>query len=294
MKRDSCKKLIGNMKKFNENDGELRQQLNGLTKNLMHLNKKLHESEALKSRFLSNARNEINNPLTSIIGLSNQIIKGLNLEPDSIQRRAAMIYEEAFDLDFQLRNIFAAAELEAGEVSPWISTVDVDALIQNTIDSFKHKTEEKKVKITCCFRSVYKNKEKKFLKTDTEKLKLILSNLLCNAIEFSSDGGRVELDAKRDGKNLVFSVKDCGIGFDEANKDVIFDRFVQLESGLTRKHGGHGLGLSITKDLVTLLGGTISVTSIKGKGSIFTVIIPDSESAAAVDAFSDDGNVLVF
>ena len=286
--------LMKDLQKVQEQDKTLRHELKDLMKNLEGLNKKLQESESLKSSFLSNVRNEINNPLTSIMGLSEQIMNGVNLEYDSIMQRVLMIYTEAFDLDFQLRNIFVAAELEAGEAIPNIAIVDVNALIKNTINSFRHKSNKKELSIHYSYMSIYETEEKNFLKTDPEKLKLILSNLLSNAIEFSNDRGSVKLVAKRDSKYLIFSVKDDGIGIDEEDQTVIFDRFRQLETGTTRAHGGHGLGLSITKDLVALLGGTISVVSTKDKGSIFMVSVPEADVPVDVDTFSDDGNILVF
>ena len=213
--------LMKELQKVQEQDKSLKHQLRDLMSNLEGLNKKLQESESLKSSFLSNVRNEINNPLTSIMGLSEQIMSGVNLEFDSIMQRALMIYAEAFDLDFQLRNIFIAAELEAGEALPGIANVDVDALIKSTINAFRHKANKKKIIIHYSYMSINETEEKNLLKTDPEKLKLILSNLLSNALEFSKDGGSVKLVAKRDNKCLVFSVKDSGIGIDEEDQFII-------------------------------------------------------------------------
>ena len=133
--------MINKLKSSSEKDRASRQQLRKLMKTLEEVNKKLKEAESLKTNFLSHIRNEINNPLTSIMGLSEQIIHGSNLNPDTIQKTAEMIYSETFDLDFQLRNIFVAAELEAGEHIMNVSNVDVNALIQSTITSFRHKAE---------------------------------------------------------------------------------------------------------------------------------------------------------
>lgn len=286
--------LKKDLQKVKEQDKTIRDEMRDLVRNLEGLNKKLQESESLKSNFLSNVRNEINNPLTSIMGLSEQIINGVNLDIDSIMHRALMIYSEAFDLDFQLRNIFIAAELEAGEATPSIARVDVNALIKSTINAFRHKANKKEILVHYSYKSIYETEDENLLKTDPEKLKLILSNLLSNALEFSFDRGRVELVAKRDNKYLVFSLKDNGIGIKEENQKVIFDRFRQIETGMTRTHGGHGLGLSITRDLVALLGGTMNIVSTKDKGSIFMVSIPEADTLMPVDTFSDDGNILVF
>jgi len=294
VREKSKKNLTKDLKKVQEQDKTIREELRDLMKNLEGLNKKLQESESLKSNFLSNVRNEINNPLTSIMGLSEQIINGVNLDFDSIMHRALMIYSEAFDLDFQLRNIFVAAELEAGEATPSIARVDVNALIKNIINAFRHKADKKEILVHYSFKSIYETDDENLLKTDPEMLKLIFSNLLSNALEFSFDRGRVDLVAKRDNKYLVFSVKDNGIGIKEENQKVIFDRFRQIETGMTRTHGGHGLGLSITRDLVALLGGTMNIVSTEDKGSIFMVSIPEADVPMTVDTFSDDGNILVF
>lgn len=294
MERPTKNELVGGLKNLHKQERTLREQLKNLMRTLEDVNIKLKESESLKTNFLSNIRNEINNPLTSIMGLSEQIINGLHFDQSTIQKTSKLIYSEAFDLDFQLRNIFVAAELEAGEYVPNISNVDVESLFYKTINSFKHKAERKRLTILYAYKSIYETAEENYFKTDAEKLKLILTNLLSNAIEFSPDGERIELNAKRDDKYLVFSLKDCGIGFDMEDQEKIFERFRQLDTGMRRRHGGHGLGLSIIRDLVELFGGTISVTSSKGKGSAFTVSIPEVQTAERIDVFSDDGNVFVF
>jgi signal transduction histidine kinase len=292
MERHTDNEIRHALKHSGRNDKET--ELRTLIKTLESMNDKLRESESIKTHFLSNIRNEINNPLSSIMGLSQLIIEGSHLTFDVIQQAATTIYSESFDLDFQLRNIFVAAELEAGDYIPSISYMDAQSLILSIVSSWKHKAERKNITIAHSYQSIYETEKERYFKSDPEKLKLILSNLLSNAIEFSLNGGRVELAAKRDVLNLVLSLRDYGIGFDKEDQKKIFERFRQLDSGLTRKHGGQGLGLSITKDLVELFGGTISVTSYKGQGSIFTVSIPESQTSETIDTFSDDGNVFVF
>jgi signal transduction histidine kinase len=269
-------------------------QLKELMQTLQKVNGKLRESEASKSNFLSNMRNEINNPLTSILGLTEQIINGLHMDSGPLRRLAEMIYTEALYLDFHLRNIFIAAELEAGEQLLYTAAVRLDMLIQSTIQYFKHKAEKKKIAVCCSYQTVYETEEADRFRTDPEKLKLILLNLLSNALKFSPEGGKVELEVQHTLKNLVFSVKDHGLGFDRPDQSVIFARFRQLDNGMSRQHEGYGLGLSITKNLVALFGGSITVDGAKGKGSIFTVSIPEAESLVESNSFSDDGNVFVF
>jgi signal transduction histidine kinase len=292
MTRRTDSDVHGKEKAFTENKKDT--ALRHLMKTLETVNDKLKESESLKTHFLSNIRNEINNPLTAIMGLSQQLMEGSDIDVSVMQNMSEVIYSEAFDLDFQLRNIFAAAELEAGEQSLSISNVDTDALIQSVIQSFHHRADQKDIHVSYSYESLNLNRGSNVFRTDPEKLRLILSNLMSNAIAFSREGGIIELQAKRDGNMLVFSVRDYGIGFSMESETIVFERFRQLDTGTRRKHRGHGLGLSITKDLVDLFNGTISVVSAPDKGSLFSISIPEAEYTEGIDAFSDDGNVFIF
>lgn len=273
--------------KFEENWIALA-NLRAMTQNLEALNEKLRLSEALKSDFLSNIRNEINNPLMSIMGLAKQIVDG-RADAATARGMAGTIHNEAFDLDFQLRNIFSAAELEAGEAAMSVALVDVAALVRGQIDAFGHKAAEKKTTVT-----LEDAAGKLTFKTDPDKLQKVLANLLANAIEYNHEGKRVLVRAWREGARLNISIADEGIGIPEADRKKVFDRFVQLDTGVRKRHKGHGLGLSITKALVEMLNGTITLTGAKGEGSVFTVSIAELETDRAVDVTSGDGNEFLF
>nr|NIQ97124.1 HAMP domain-containing histidine kinase [Desulfuromonadales bacterium]NIR33135.1 HAMP domain-containing histidine kinase [Desulfuromonadales bacterium]NIS43122.1 HAMP domain-containing histidine kinase [Desulfuromonadales bacterium] len=213
------------------------QDLAALTKKLEEVNSKLQDSEALKSHFLSNIRNEINNPLTSIMGLSRQLMEG-NADPQKATSTGSLIYFEAFTLDFQLRNIFMAAELEAGEAVPAFAHVDICSLVTSALEMFDHQADLKKLDIVCsCARDL-------LFTTDAQKLQVMLHNLLANAIEYSGEGGKVEVTAEISDERLRIVVRDSGGGIEEKDREAIFDRFKQLEAGTTKSHPGHGLGLS--------------------------------------------------
>lgn len=291
MKKISDSVLMDELKKrFNDNKKALH-DLRVVTKKLEQLNRKLQESEATKSDFLSNIRNEINNPLTSIMGLSEQMFSG---DAGASSSMAQHIYNEAFNLDFQLKNIFMAAELEAGEAAVSVSNVDVVAFINNLIDSFRNHALEKKLKVELNCVCPKDSKDEFHFQTDPEKLQLILSNLLANAIEFSLKGKKVRIKTWKKSGRLNVSVKDDGIGIATEKQSKIFDRFKQLDSGSSKSHKGHGLGLSIVKALLELLGGSIKLSSVAGKGCEFTISIPESDAGARVDVFSEDGNEYIF
>jgi len=258
--------------------------LQTMTRKLEIVNAKLQDSEALKSQFLSNIRNEINNPLSSIIGLARQLMHGSGQDP---ARLAGIIHAEAFNLDFQLRNIFLAAELEAGEVEPSISRTDIAGLVDGTVDLFRYQIDEKRLKIELQVPADLQ------LVTDAEKLQVVLNNLLANAVEFSLENGIVRIEAAHDDGQLCLKVSDSGIGIAPENQEKIFDRFRQLDSGSTKGHRGHGLGLSIIRAVCDLLGGNINVASDLGKGCCFTLTLPEIE-AETTDVLAKDGNFFLF
>jgi signal transduction histidine kinase len=262
--------------------------LRTMTQNLEALNEKLRQSEALKSDFLSNIRNEINNPLMSIMGLAKQVVDG-KADAETARSMAGTIYHEAFDLDFQLRNIFAAAELEAGEAAMSVAQVDVASMVRGLIVSFGHKAAEKNVTVLFepCEGSLS-------FKTDPDKLQKVLANLLANAIEFNREDKRVIVRAWRDAGRLNIAITDEGIGIPEADRKKVFDRFVQLDRGVRKRHKGHGLGLSITKALVEMLDGSVTLSGAEGQGSVFTVSIAELGTGQAVDVTSEDGNEFIF
>jgi len=265
--------------------------LSVVNRKLLEMNEKLERSESLKSNFLSNIRNEINNPLNAIIGLAGQLAV-IGSGNDQIASLSALIGAEATTLDFQLRNIFMAAELEAGEVSPRCFKANVCTVLKELLDSFQHSAAKKAVSIELQPSLARDGVE---IAIDLEKLQIIISNLLANAIEYSSTGGKVIVAySVDDDASLQISVQDYGIGIAPEDQQRIFDRFVQLESGTTRSHLGHGLGLSITKALVDLLQGRISVSSAAGRGTVFTVSIPPCTILENEDSFLEAGNLFIF
>jgi signal transduction histidine kinase len=286
------KELIDELKKRFLQNKEALEEVQDLNIKLKKVNRKLEDSESLKGHFISNITNEIINPFASILALSKNILSVKKENWKKVFSMVSLIYSEAFNLDFQLRNIFVAAKLEAGEIFPEILNVDIKHLMVSVVESFKYETKKKKMNID--FQFNIKEEENKifFFKTDPEKLKLIISNLLSNAIKFSQDNSEIILKAEIDKNNLVVSVKDFGSGITLENQKIIFDRFKRIDSGINSIHRGHGLGLSINKALLDLLTGKIEINSQVGKGTNFTISIPENESQ--VSGFAFDGNELFF
>lgn len=264
------------------------------------VNKKLQDSERLKSQFLSNIRNEINNPFASIMGLSRQMADpNSQLDPERVRYVASLIFSEAFDLNFQLKNIFAAADFEAGEMVADCSRVCISDFMQEVLREFEPLAEEKKVKTKLVAENA-DTRTKSFFCTDAGKLQLIVGNLLSNAIKFSkadvnspAEGNTIKLVYSIEDAYLKVSVLDKGIGISADDQQKIFDSFTQLNDGMTKSYRGHGLGLSVVKAMLDLLEGQISVESQSHGGSKFTVSIPEFSDIQSV-ATSTAGNEFLF
>lgn len=261
-----------------------------VNRKLMEMNQRLEQSEALKGNFLSNIRNEINNPLNAIIGLASQI--GAVSGNPQVEELAVLLFKEAFNLDFQLRNIFVAAELEAGESAPVISRVDLVSILEEVISSFRMIYPERIVTLMVVPIDEVSGSPVVF-PTDAEKLQVIFANLLANALEYSGPGDPVDVRVTIEEGGLSLVVQDHGIGIDPDDHKKIFDRFVQLDSGTTRMHKGHGLGLSVVKSLVELLQGQIQLDSKPGFGSSFTLRLPEAELDEH-SMFAEGGNMFIF
>lgn len=241
--------------------------LRNLTEKLETTNRRLQESEALKGHFLSNIRNEINNPLTAIMGFACQLMEGTGT-PSQMVLNGRLIYDEAFELNFKLENVFTAAGLEAGQETPAPARTDVAAILSNVLANLEHRRAEKEIVILRRFADAIP------FVTDPRFLRIILENLVANALEFSPSYGVVTILVTGDDRFLRIAVGDEGPGIDAADHGTAFDRFRQLEQGRCKSHRGLGLGLSICRALAELQGGEIGIESALGAGSTFTLSLP--------------------
>lgn len=278
------------LKRFDE-QRKVVDQLKELTSELQSVNAKLTESESLKSHFISNISNELVNPFTSIICLAKSMMSVPTGQWEKVRAMASLLHSEAFSLDFQLKNIFEAAAIEAGEVSPQFVQVEIRPLISQLVDFFAHECDKKQLVID--IRDLLPQEEVVRFYTDPEKLFLVLSNLLDNAIKFSNPGSKIELKFWLAEGELKIVIQDHGVGIPEKHLKVIFDRFARLDTSINSKNRGHGLGLSIVKAVLEILEGRVEVSSSPVLGSTFLVCLPKLESAGSND-YSDSSNNVFF
>ncbi len=251
---------------------------------LHKVNVKLLESEQLKGHFISNVSNEIVNPFSSIVALS-QGIKQLNRDEMPLAHHmASLIFDEAFHLDFQLKNIFAAALLEAGKEEIQSSEVNLIDLFKTVQDYFFPLLERKQIRLIHfldCSGTFF---------TDKQKLELILKNLVSNSVKYSPENSTIEVHFSLFENNLKIEISDHGKGIHIEDKAIVFDRFKQLDEKINSINTGHGLGLSIVKAYTEMLGGNVELIDNIEEGITLCVILPESSPKEAWDDL--DGFIL--
>ncbi len=244
-------------------------------KELIETTEKLKESEQFKQRFLANMSHEIRTPMNAVYGMTNLLLKTDITEQQA--KYLTSIKKSGENLIVIVNDILDLSKIEAGKMELEKLDIDLHATIENIWNILKFKAEEKGLDL----RYNINPDVPKFVKGDETRLNQILINLTGNAIKFTETGKveiNIELHKEENENKLVrFSVKDSGIGIPEDKLAKIFESFSQATSETARKFGGTGLGLTISKHLVELHGGTLEVKSESGKGSEFYFIIPYQE-----------------
>ena len=164
--------------------------------------------------------------------------------------------------------------------------------MQSVIDSFSVVARKMGIEIVLDYDIEFGFGKNYYYKTDSEKLKQVLCNLLNNAVKYSYKDSKVIMKLWVDDDVLHISIQDFGTGISEKNQKIIFDRFKRLDTGINSINQGHGLGLSITKALLDVLNGDIQIQSQKGEGTTFTISVPESQNV--VDSFAGEGDDMFF
>jgi K+-sensing histidine kinase KdpD len=253
---------------------------------IANLSNRLRRAEYVKSNFLSNVRNEINNPLTAILGLSASMRDADNIDPSKLRHWANVIQNEAFDLSFLITNIFIAAEIEAGIIVPLVEEIDIRTLIADQVNFLKRRTEELGVEI------ILKSEPTGKFKTDSYLLERILVNLLYEGIQCCSPGQLILLQTHVHNNRLTFTLEYAGSEIRASSENDIFDRLRQYNSSLANPGGNCGLTLSVVKDLTDKLDGTINIESITTNFNRISLDIPELTAINPDCFFFDDQNML--
>ncbi|MBW2107140.1 MAG: HAMP domain-containing histidine kinase [Deltaproteobacteria bacterium] len=245
---------------------------------------RLLEADALKSHFLGIIRNEIKNPLAAISGLARLLAEKKVVDQNRLIEIMETIVGEAHHLSFQLDNILEAALLEAGEQHLVRHSVDPAAMIRDILQEQAYDIKAKGLAVTTDLEDHLR------IVADGAKVKLILANVISNAVKFNQDQGAVHIRLKGGGETVEITVADTGEGIRRQDARLIFERFKQADMGIARKHGGTGLGLSVAVALTGLLGGKIRHEPRPGGGTTFYVTLPRSghDQALCIPGHIDD------
>jgi two-component system, NarL family, sensor histidine kinase BarA len=235
---------------------------------LAQANLALYESNRLKSDFLATMSHELRTPLNSILGFSEVLQSAVGLT-DKQTRWVGNIRSSGEQLLALINDILDLAKIEAGKMHVRVSEFSLFDICEGLLTMFRPMAEKKNIDLRSALAP-----DIPLLRQDVVKLQQILSNLLSNAVKFTPEGGRVLLKAEADKTHFTLTVTDTGVGIAAEEQELVFEKFRQAGSALTREHAGTGLGLSIVRELTKLLGGEVTLQSDLGRGSTFTVQLP--------------------
>ncbi|MBX3036079.1 MAG: PAS domain S-box protein [Anaerolineales bacterium] len=235
-------------------------------------NAEMENALKVKDEFLANMSHELRTPLNAILGISEsleeQMIGTLN---EKQQKYVGIIKESGKHLLDLINDILDISKIEAGRMELTFQPIAVEKLCQSSLRMIKELAQKKKIQVS------FKVKDEvTTIMGDERRLKQVLVNLLSNAVKFTEEGNKIGLEVTGypERNEVTFSVWDTGIGIAEEDLKFLFKPFVQLDAGLAREFQGTGLGLALVAQMVRLHGGSVSVKSKVGKGSMFTITLP--------------------
>jgi signal transduction histidine kinase/CheY-like chemotaxis protein len=250
-------------------------ELEAARRELEDKSRRAEEADRLKSAFIANMSHEIRTPLNSVLALSVLLRDGTAgpLSPDQ-RDYLEVIERNGHNLLRLLNDILDLSRIEAGHLEMDTQDVDMAAHVREIGAALAPLALAKGLDLTLKI-----PEQLPLVRCDIDRVRQILTNLVGNAIKFT-DAGTVQVGVEIRPATVAFQVTDTGIGIPETQLDRIFHEFVQVDQTLARRQGGTGLGLAIARRLARLMGGEVSVTSIAGKGSRFTLTLPRAVGAA--------------
>jgi len=214
------------------------------------------EASRLKSEFLANTSHELRTPLTAILGFLRLIIDGAVKDPEKQQEFLKIAHESAESLLNIINDVLDLAKIEAGRLEVHFAPVPVRAVLEDVETLFKHQMKSKGLVF------LIDGADSKLVTwTDRDRTSQVLTNLLSNALKFTERGGTITVSCEKRDRKIVFSVSDTGIGISAEELERIFASFYQVDGSTTRRRGGTGLGLTISRRLAELMGGTLELSS---------------------------------
>lgn len=242
---------------------------NNAYKTIKEQNEKILEADKVKNEFLANVSHELRTPLNAILGFAEILQNGLYGKLCEKQNEFVNeIRVSGLRLLGMINEILDISKIEAKAMKISRSRFSIDMMFTEVCNVLRPLAAKKNIRLVKDFEDDFE------IFADYQKMQQVFYNLVSNAIKFTPENGEVALDAKNNRNKIILSVHDTGIGIDPKYHGKIFAKFVQLDSAYTKKESSTGLGLTITKELVELHGGKISVKSEVNNGSTFIIELP--------------------
>jgi two-component system sensor histidine kinase BaeS len=243
-------------------------EINMLTDAINKLSDTLEYKEKLQQRLIQDVAHELRTPLTSVQGSMEAMIDGIW---DMNTERLSSCYEEIIRLKRMIGSVETLSRVENDNVVMNKETFDLSKLISSILLNYDSKLYNKNMEANFNVDSVY-------IYGDKDKLTQVLNNLLSNAIAYSKDGGSIQISIEEENDKVKIRMKDNGVGISKEDLPHIFERFYRVDKSRSRSTGGLGIGLSITKGIITAHEGNIEVNSELGEGTEFIIELPNNNS----------------
>ena len=254
---------------LNQELNESNQRIREINEKLIKATEKAQESDNLKSAFLANMSHEIRTPMNGIVGFS-ELLQRSDITRAEQKKYIEIIVKSSNQLLSIINDIIDISKIEAGQVTLNKNSIDLEQLFTDVFNLYSAMANSKNISLIL---TIPKNSTLRRINSDETKIMQVLGNLVNNAIKFTHQGN-VEIGYDFKNGYVEAFVKDDGIGINEVDQSLIFERFRQVEGANTSSITGTGLGLAISKSLVEIMQGKIWVKSVKDKGSVFTFTIP--------------------
>jgi signal transduction histidine kinase len=255
------------------------------SRNLRAHARELEASNRYKSEFLANVSHELRTPLNSILLLSKMLAEDAEALSPERARQARVIHSAGRDLLSLIDNILDLSRIEAGRATFNLEQIDLPQLLGDLLELLRPQFDAKGLYL----RLEVAADAPRQVDSDPDKIRQVLKNFLSNAVKFTASGGAVVRLGRATGPGaerhpVAISVTDTGIGIRADQQSAIFEAFTQADGSTSRKYGGSGLGLTISRELARLVGGTIALDSREGAGATFTLLLPLQFDRSAVPA----------
>ncbi len=229
--------------------------------------------DQLRKEFVANASHELKSPLTSIRSLTETLLEGALNDPANNRRFVQLIDEDAARLSGLIDDLLTLSQLESQAIPLTRETVSLRPLVESVAESFRPQRERRQLHLDL------EVPKELVVQADANRLRQVVINLIDNAIKYNKDQGSITVGATPAERAVRIWVEDTGIGIPSTDVPRIFERFYRVDKARSRELGGTGLGLAIVKHIVEAHGGTVSVQSQLGQGSIFTLTLPTPPTA---------------